>query len=228
MNDDRISYLEAFGEQLERRAQQDANRRLPRRRRLALWAATAAAVVASAGGAAYAVLKPAADITKGIACYATADASGTVTAIQADGRLATDTCAELWRRGMIGNGNQDVPTLQACADPDNKLAVKVIPAPSPSACSAIGLRSDSDAGAGSGPYARTMATLWHRAGTTCLNAAQAQALAEEVARSNGLDWRVVIDAGDTAGPSCADYGVNGADHVIGVRMQPSNRPNLYK
>jgi hypothetical protein len=75
-----------------------------RRRRLALVLVPAVvAVLAVTGFTTYALTREPTQL-QSIGCFETAELGGNITVVDADGRDPTAICAELWRRGVMGDG----------------------------------------------------------------------------------------------------------------------------
>jgi hypothetical protein len=183
--------------------------RLRRRRRLV--AAVFIPVVALGLVAAAVLASRSPEITAHLGCYDAPSVEANTVVVDADGRLPTAICAELWARGEMDPVTKAAPPLEACVLRTGP--VGVFPADPPGVCERLGLAPLRTEGyhTTTGRIGALRDALVRRVNPDrrCLDEATATATVRRELDRRGLtDWTIKVERGSFAGNRpCAAFGL---------------------
>jgi hypothetical protein len=197
---------------------------LPGRRGLIV--ALTAATLAAGGGAGYAALSNPAESSAGVDCQSDATAGGNGTIVPVDGRPATEICAQLWAKGVVGDGARIAPApLHACVNPSGSDAIHVVPSAQADACARIGLQEAPNAGAD--PAAQQYAAFQSKLsgsldGLTCPSESVVrETIQQDLAAAGLAGWTIMTDGSFDSQRPCASIAISSGAHK--VTIIPINR-----
>ena len=187
-------------------------------------APAAALLLVGVGFGAYLLTRPATELA-GVGCYRAVDLSADTAVVSADGRSATESCAELWRDGTFGTA---APAIQACVLESG--SVGVFPGSGPEVCRRLGIAALAPRfGKQARRFAGVRDALVADLATRCVGEGGARRIVRRALEAHGFEgWTIETGEGiagegfSTARP-CAGFATDGNRNVVTLVPEPRRR-----